>query len=228
MRIQVHFRLRSDVTRFNGAATRSLRSDHTEHRPGRALAYASMEPQLVRCGMTPDDAGIPIDNWEASMEPQLVRCGMTPDDAGIPIDNWGASMEPQLVRCGTLLCLSTVHLVPLCFNGGRNLFVAECAAVAGNVGRLAVASMGAATCSLRNGGQYVLKRTELVASMGPQLVRCGMWKQADHCNQNPRASMGPQLVRCGMSVRASTFSAEPVLLQWGPQLVRCGMPPDTQ
>ena len=59
------------------------------------------------------------------MEPQLVRCGMTPDDAGIPIDNWG----PQW---------------------SRNLFVAECAAVAGNVGRLAV------------------------ASMEPQLVRCGM------------------------------------------------------
>ena len=101
---------------------------------------------------------------------------------------------------------------------GRNLFVAECAPAAG---------------AHRPPGR---------ASMGPQLVRCGMMacshrKHQHHMLQwgrnlfvaecveyavwvhaDGRASMGPQLVRCGMLVKVGQAMEASCALQWGRNL----------
>ena len=57
---------------------------------------------------------------------------------------------------------------------------------------------GAATCSLRKGQtNFHLLCQTLLASMGPQLVRCGKKKKGGSGRVGGAASMGPQLVRCG-------------------------------
>ena len=83
-----------------------------------------MGPQLVRCGMCP--------GWDvedhcrlASMGPQLVRCGMPAEEAAASTDDNRFNGGPQLVRCGMYVPRQTVYKVGACFNGGRNLFVAE-------------------------------------------------------------------------------------------------------
>ena len=123
---------------------------------------------------------------------------------------------------------------------GRNLFVAECRAVR-TCPSYDTCFNGAATCSLRNVARLEKRITDWTASMGPQLVRCGMlvfwwlmnsktslqWgrnlfvaecgdgrPEADH---GVAASMGPQLVRCGMQIGVLHVAAESAL-QWGRNL----------
>ena len=240
-------------------------------RPGQAQrAWASMGPQLVRCGKILKPTGSLILNI-ASMGPQLVRCGKdgggAADADDVPLLQWGrnlfvaeralpggggagrgaASMGPQLVRCGkratwwsstrpttrfngAATCslrkgadrfVSTIRNVKL--QWGRNLFVAE-----SDLARLLVDVAG-------------------VASMGPQLVRCGKTPGGTvGIGKQPVASMGPQLVRCGKPLQARQYTVIPEsfngaatcslrkdlrqcsptgrrsVASMGPQLVRCG------
>ena len=62
----------------------------------------------------------------------------------------------------------------------------------------------------------------LVASMGPQLYRCGNSGEHLRSNHPHAASMGPQLYRCGNSAFSLSLRAISCMLQWGPQLYRCG------
>ena len=61
-------------TSFNGAATLSLRKFGQTANQVRNLRYASMGPQLYRCGNT-DVGGCHEAMIDASMGPQLYRCG---------------------------------------------------------------------------------------------------------------------------------------------------------
>ena len=82
---------------------------------------------------------------------------------------------------------------------GRNLFVAECI------------------------GGHRPGRSRPPASMGPQLVRCGMDIRGPAAHAiAAAASMGPQLVRCGM-LYSRAFVTWISHASMGPQLVRCGM-----
>ena len=150
---------------------------------------------------------------------------------------------------------------------GRNLFVAECprmsrirSPVRRGFNGAATCSLrngrgtrrpsggpgcfnGAATCSLRNGVCGVPQsKHRRRASMGPQLVRCGMWKAGMKLTNLCQlqwgrnlfvaecklalayapiavpASMGPQLVRCGMCSSYLARGMMPPLLQWGRNL----------
>ena len=175
------------------------------------------------------------------MGPQLVRCGM-PSSACCRFRScvlqWGRNLF--VAECTGRL-KSVQDIVEL--QWGRNLFVAECrvpderrganahgfngaatcslrnaaASAAERIG--SISFNGAATCSLRNGGVYCgfQKHERLEASMGPQLVRCGMPPWPESWRIRYMASMGPQLVRCGMhDIRlGATAQAQ---LQWGRNL----------
>ena len=107
------------------------------------------------------------------MGPQLVRCGMRrPRTRG----GWCGRCFNGAATCslrndGCAIIAGDVHAW---LQWGRNLFVAECKA-----------------------SQSMTPRG-ILASMGPQLVRCGMLRQNPRLYRPSDASMGPQLVRCGM------------------------------
>ena len=231
-------------TSFNGAATLSLRKPVPFCDPYCAEEYASMGPQLYRCGNLTARRSGDTGNG-ASMGPQLYRCG-NQDSAYIPSDRpsmlqWGRNF----IVAETSRCRAPVRCVfPL--QWGRNFIVAE------------TPSPGAAVRSsvvLQWGRNFIVAETHTIrlitllppiASMGPQLYRCGNpYHTPDYSAPTYRfngaatlslrklyshtilytsilyASMGPQLYRCGNN--------EPLVgplvhgyASMGPQLYRCG------
>ena len=109
----------------------------------------------------------------ASMGPQLYRCGNGRLERLHRAERH-ASMGPQLYRCGNMAIVAVLMLAIYMLQWGRNFIVAETSR--GMTGPLALALCfnGAATLSLRKlGGNAVLGRHQGIASMGPQLYRCG-------------------------------------------------------
>ena len=162
------------------------------------LTVASMGPQLVRCGMselTQIIHGLTV----ASMGPQLVRCGMEYILWGlcvfITVLQWGRNLFVAECASGRRVAASSYSL-----QWGRNLFVAECGqspcrAAAGNA-----RFNGAATCSLRN--DAILTRPFILINMlqwGRNLFVAECRIFATGKKYEGDASMGPQLVRCGMT-----------------------------
>ena len=88
------------TNRFNGAATLSLRKSVYPNKEINLQNFASMGPQLYRCGNKTKTDKLNF-NSDASMGPQLYRCGNGVKCAK-PLDELVASMGPQLYRCGNL------------------------------------------------------------------------------------------------------------------------------
>ena len=84
-----------------------------------------------------------------------------------------ASMGPQLVRCG-MPNASGVKIGDTVLQWGRNLFVAECYTGAQNRTHVWMLQWGRNLFVAECGGRHVEIRQGTAASMGPQLVRCGM------------------------------------------------------
>ena len=151
-------------------------------------------------------------------------------------------MGPQLVRCGMCTIDGRIDLQSK-LQWGRNLFVAECPACMTSWPRTSSSFNGAATCSLRNvtlsprtprrdvmlqwgrnlfvaewGPPHGTAVRGAAASMGPQLVRCGMGPSSLNWIDRCFASMGPQLVRCGMRARRRGWRRSWSQLQWGRNL----------
>ena len=131
---------------FNGAATCSLRNDRPPRDAARVVP-PSMGPQHVRCGMQHDDHR-PRGEHPPSMGPQHVRCGMLPSRGGTTAD--GAA-----------------------FNGAATCSLRNVLATMKEL-QQEQAFNGAATCSLRNVWHEFGLRPDVLPSMGPQHVRCGM------------------------------------------------------
>ena len=204
-----------------------------------------MGPQLVRCGM-------PSGFRRAGVIPLrfngAATCSLR-NEASVP--TWAKQLSMRFNGAATC-SLRNVNMTTISkrpdagLQWGRNLFVAECVTANGTSYRRASFN-GAATCSLRNVVPISPPADVTVASMGPQLVRCGMVGLEGYDARLMVASMGPQLVRCGMfnllrvkCLRnqcfngAATCSLRNVNLgcmsclhltsaSMGPQLVRCGM-----
>ena len=83
---------------------------------------------------------------------------------------------------------------------------------------------GAATCSLRNeqSGRSRVTYTG-VLQWGRNLFVAEWDLPSIRQNPPPSASMGPQLVRCGMPDQDIGNAITKLLASMGPQLVRCGM-----
>ena len=127
------------------------------------------------------------------MGPQLVRCGMQILDypglrTGYPLQ-WGRNLF--VAECSHA---DEYEYAELVLQWGRNLFVAEC----------------------RRGHAQLVE--VVLASMGPQLVRCGMEIPDDRGARLRVASMGPQLVRCGMITSSLAHRLACGQLQWGRNL----------
>ena len=109
---------------------------------------------------------------------------------------------------------------------GRNLFVAECPTACAWGGRIWTCFNGAATCSLRNGGTRPLgKARHRDASMGPQLVRCGMYPI--HLNQLHHNISFNGAATCSLrnADLASCVWQHTRMLQWGRNLFVAEWPP---
>ena len=159
-------------TAFNGAATCSLRNDDTWECICPAFRYASMGPQLVRCGMLVRLCLVPLPAG-ASMGPQLVRCGMKaiPSLAYLSSSalQWGRNLFVAECECG---CCGSNRVVVL--QWGRNLFVAECQNEASLINRSPVLQWGRNLFVAEWSQPGDVLPVLVPASMGPQLVRCGM------------------------------------------------------
>ena len=180
---------------FNGAATLSLRKSCLCSIISLNICFASMGPQLYRCG----NLRKPYrkkGGAMASMGPQLYRCG-----------NW----RPRAPRGGASRC----------FNGAATLSLRKY--LTSTAGSLLVQWLQWGRNFIV--AEMRLDPLEIVdiphASMGPQLYRCGNGDDGDDVSSLGAASMGPQLYRCG-NKRVSAKNDNHGCASMGPQLYRCG------
>ena len=173
----------------------SLMPSSTQH-------LASMGPQLYRCGNHAPRPAYPWYSWcfngaatlslrkfgccwsgcirpyQASMGPQLYRCGNA-YLAHVFASPSKASMGPQLYRCGNRPCLQSHNAHKPRFNGAATLSLRK-QAVSVPTQRNYV--------RLQWGRNFIVAETtsrrpeaptgHKLASMGPQLYRCGNWDKS--------------------------------------------------
>ena len=180
---------------------------------------ASMGPQLYRYG---NDVLVhrPYLSWLASMGPQLYRCGNIGSDrlSREKCRCFNGAATLSLRKCTTMQCMARWHGR---FNGAATLSLRKLSAGTACGPRLSRFN-GAATLSLRKqparrpghrryntlqwGRNFIVAETRVVgrtedldtlASMGPQLYRCGNCDTGQGRRLACPASMGPQLYRCG-------------------------------
>ena len=197
---------------FNGAATLSLRKRSPTWRPCRPaatlqwgrnfivaetvsfqssimlLSYASMGPQLYRCGNEPAPYRSTM-RLVASMGPQLYRCGNV-DLLSLIMEYAIASMGPQLYRCGNPALRPRRPLQGLASMGPQ---LYRC-------GNLSCDFSQPCKDWLQWGRNFIVAETVFY------------WTQYFMGGQ---ASMGPQLYRCGNLYGGGTTSQVSTLLQWG-------------
>ena len=127
-----------------------------------------------------------------------------------------------------------------CFNGAATLSLRKSAVPRPHLAHSSAGFNGAATLSLRKsdapcvavwspavlqwGRNFIVAEIDpkedndvitFLASMGPQLYRCGNEPTQRRRPVKRVASMGPQLYRCGNSISLSKFSRSYLSLQWG-------------
>ena len=132
-----------------------------------------------------------------------------------------------------------------CFNGAATCSLRKALVLTGRHGR-ACGFNGAATCSLRKEEGGNCNKQEVIASMGPQLVRCGKEGYRQFCAARPDGFNGAATCSLRKGLDEVTGPGAPAMLQWGrnlfvaersqevtdmgldpeasmgPQLVRCG------
>ena len=163
---------RTASTRFNGAATLSLRKPVQQHQEQRIHHPASMGPQLYRCG----NGGLCRGYHTVCTQLQ-----------------WGRNFIVAETYAGTVTRPMTENR----FNGAATLSLRKPAAGAPTASS-STCFNGAATLSLRKLAPPGAGETVGVpASMVPQLYRCGNLSLLRDAVQHVDASMGPQLYRCG-------------------------------
>ena len=232
-------------TRFNGAATLSLR----KFLVGDNSLLFFYRLQWGRNFIVAEIVRVRIDTvseLEASMGPQLYRCGNWPlidvtatvlhtlqwgrnfivaemsveakyrsDDIKL---QWGRNFIVAEIR-NYLICLYYPFSV---LQWGRNFIVAEIGQSVRPITCRESCFNGAATLSLRKYADVLDGlRLHLIASMGPQLYRCGNGGRRPHPLRRHLASMGPQLYRCG-NLPLLVGQPRRIHASMGPQLYRCG------
>ena len=156
---------------FNGAATLSLRKPGKSRKQSEQGIPASMGPQLYRCGNLHKELLV-LANGYASMGPQLYRCGnsITASNIVFPFDwlQWGRNFivaETQNTQRKIKLAMS--------LQWGRNFIVAETQNTQRKI-KLAMSLQWGRNFIVAETGAFVLDTLKsCLASMGPQLYRCG-------------------------------------------------------
>ena len=193
----------------------------------RRQLLASMGPQLYRCGNFTVDREWIVDGY-ASMGPQLYRCGNKAAYRDAVEYVMEASMGPQLYRCGNLRRGEGSNTVLSCFNGAATLSLRKCdgddVACIRDAGlqwgrNFIVAEMPRGRslrppgCSARFNGAATLSLRKYVK-----------WQIVDFA-VGLVASMGPQLYRCGNASRRPTSTHATNSLQWGRNFIVAEMAP---
>ena len=216
------------------------------HRAAAGAHQASMGPQLYRCG-NGEPPRLPLNafigfNGAATLS---LRKFLGALRSASSASSFNGAATLSLRKCQTR---PDTSLRQCCFNGaatlslrkleskhfavcgkcglqwGRNFIVAEIFLLGFRHFFHVVASMGPQLYRCGN-KECLYKDNEgfNYASMGPQLYRCGNHRW-HHTQYTPHAaSMGPQLYRCGNSEVGGDGEA-PVGASMGPQLYRCGNP----
>ena len=154
-------------------------------------------------------------------------------------------MGPQLYRCGNQSVTASPRSSLSCFNGAATLSLRKPISICGSTDPLTTLQWGrnfivAETCFsplnrtechwLQWGRNFIVAETSspltpllsaVVASMGPQLYRCGNVTSPPYWAQRDYASMGPQLYRCGNGLLLIHLNLS-LHASMGPQLYRCG------
>ena len=169
----------------------------TRRRTSRRITPASMGPQLYRCGNSACEQGH-YPQSAASMGPQLYRCGNKNESKSIlrRTNSFNGAATLSLRKFRRRASPSRHHR--RCFNGAATLSLRKSGTI--SLGFfISPCFNGAATLSLRKLGVLGRAVDPLgVASMGPQLYRCGNRPERQRTPADIRhASMGPQLYRCG-------------------------------
>ena len=129
----------------------------------------------------------------------------------VSVLQWGRNF----IVAETCLLSCSISARYACFNGAATLSLRKlhCHDV---VWKNSDSFNGAATLSLRKPGKsYGACLARKVASMGPQLYRCGNFIAMMLSGKIAIASMGPQLYRCGNLARVTAPAWPERLLQWG-------------
>ena len=138
----------------------------------------------------------------ASMGPQLYRCGNSGIYA-VSACRRNVSMGPQLYRCGNGLISFVMIIVWMWLQWGRNFIVAETEVGEGHPACPFVLQWGRNFIVAEMSWDYPTCVGVVLASMRPQLYRCGNSAVAGVRATNTSASMRPQLYRCGNVVGLS-------------------------
>ena len=158
-----------------------------------------------------------------------------------------ASMGSQLYRCGNLALNASRGDVPMLPQWGRNFIVAEMANPGMFWGIVLMLQWGRNFIVAEMSWNQPARVGVILASMGPQLYRCGnctrgcprgttctcfngaatLSLRKRHTGylcplRKPVASMGPQLYRCGNGRCRSPGAGRHGKASMGPQLYRCG------
>ena len=158
---------------FNGAATLSLRKLLPGVGVHRVVLLASMGPQLYRCGNCSRASACIASSCWLQWGRNFIVAETSTGRLEVVCEGW-ASMGPQLYRCGNLRRGGRTNFFIAMLQWGRNFIVAETAPGRRRASRRPAGFNGAATLSLRKLLPGVgVHRVVLLASMGPQLYRCG-------------------------------------------------------
>ena len=217
------------------------------HTHGNVLLVASMGPQLYRCGNA-EPRLVHEQVSHASMGPQLYRCGNLPpslpsvrnragfngaatlslrkyNDAGQRLQDrfalqWGRNFI--IAEMGRYSEKADVTLKSL--QWGRNFIVAEISSCRGQMSFWMQCFNGAATLSLRKCPYSTLVGGVFrVASMGPQLYRCGNMPLLHANTIPPPLQWGRNFIVAEMGI-STIARPSGVHASMGPQLYRCGNP----
>ena len=198
---------------FNGATTLSLRKLlYQVQRDSRDLCFNGAATLSLRKHTVRSISS--VSRIIASMGPQLYRCGNV-DMIGIFFQH-----QPCFNGAATLSLRKHVHVGkhPHFRRGlqwGRNFIVAETWRGLGSRSLRFMLQWGRNFIVAETREARLYARAEYLASMGPQLYRCGNASSIRLIPSPRTASMGPQLYRCGNSVIRPCSSRRGSTLQWG-------------
>ena len=123
---------------------------------------------------------------------------------------WGRNFIVAEIESGT-----ASNSLPTWLQWSRNFIVAEMQKEHQRTGSQICASMGPQLYRCGNGQTAGRPHSDIHASMGPQLYRCGNFVHGLGYDAGYGASMGPQLYRCGNLSGNATTGWQGTWLQWG-------------
>ena len=187
---------------FIVAETRMLDGDH------RAVHAASMGPQLYRCRngikCLPTNTAAAWLQWGRNFIVAETACPLVGD-----IGVYHASMGPQLYRCGNLFLTKETAKCYIRFNGAATLSLRKRLNVLAELLRIATLQWGRNFIVAETGDRHCRQVSATALQWGRNFIVAETWQICISAMLKSIASMGPQLYRCGNQRRNARLSTQP-------------------